>query len=113
MAIFLIRHAQSEANIDERTQSHADIVLTELEWQQAQALVDRLPCIQQLMISKYICTSQTAQGIVQRDDVSPEINSYIHEFSYLSAKKCENTNMQDRKTCVDAYWHRMDYDYRY
>jgi len=34
----------------------------------------------------------------------------LHEFNYLSERKCANTNMDDRK--VNAYWEKMDYQYK-
>ncbi len=45
MSIFLIRHAESEANINRKTLSHALITLSEHGHKQAQALCSQLPKI--------------------------------------------------------------------
>jgi broad specificity phosphatase PhoE len=45
MSIFLIRHAESEANINGKTLSHASIALSENGHIQAQALCSKLPQI--------------------------------------------------------------------
>lgn len=45
MSIFLIRHAESEANINGKTLSHALITLSEHRHKQAQALCSQLPKI--------------------------------------------------------------------
>ncbi|MCU7696591.1 histidine phosphatase family protein [Acinetobacter sp. AYS6] len=42
MSIFLIRHAESEANINGKTLSHASIALSENEHKQAQSFCSKL-----------------------------------------------------------------------
>lgn len=108
MAIFLIRHAESEANINGKTASHASIVLSEQGQQQAQALCVQLPQIHHVIISEYIRTQQTAEPLLKTYQLTPEIDPHIHEFSYLSEQKCANTNLEDRKVWVNAYWEKMD-----
>ncbi|MFW2057170.1 histidine phosphatase family protein [Acinetobacter haemolyticus] len=112
MSIFLIRHAESEANINGRTLSHASISLSENGKRQAEKLCAALPRIDHVIISKYQRTYQTAEPILQKYQLIPEINESLHEFSYLSESKCANTNLDDRKLWVDAYWERMDYRFR-
>lgn len=112
MSIFLIRHAESEANINGRTLSHASIALSERGRRQAEQLCEQLPPVDHVIISKYKRTYQTAEPILQKYQLSAEIDENLHEFSYLSEKKCFNTNLDDRKLWVSAYWERMDYDYR-
>lgn len=112
MSIYLIRHAQSEANINGRARSHAAIELSEQSWQQAKQLCEALPPIDHVMISKYYRTYQTAQPVLLKYQITAEVDDNLHEFSYLSESRCANTNLDDRKQWVNAYWERMDYGYR-
>lgn len=110
MAIYLIRHAQSVGNIDGQTESHASIALTDLGHQQAQQLTQVLPQAHHVIISPFLRTLQTAQPILDRDRLEPEILP-IEEFSYLSDLKCKGTTLSQRKPWVDAYWQNLDMDY--
>jgi broad specificity phosphatase PhoE len=112
MAIFLVRHAESEANINGKTLSHASIALSEHGHRQAQDLCSKLPVIDHVIVSKYLRTQQTAAPILEKYGLSLEIDEHLHEFSYLSERKCANTNLNDRKAWVNAYWERMDYQHR-
>ena len=112
MAIFLVRHAESEANINGKTLSHASIALSEHGHKQAQDLCSKLPRIDHVIVSQYLRTQQTAAPILEKYGLSLEIDEHLHEFSYLSERKCANTNLNDRKAWVNAYWERMDYQHR-
>ena len=112
MAIFLVRHAESEANINGKTLSHASIALSEHGHRQAQDLCSKLPVVDHVIVSKYLRTQQTAAPILEKYGLSLEIDEHLHEFSYLSERKCANTNLNDRKAWVNAYWERMDYQHR-
>jgi len=112
MSIFLIRHAESEANINGKTLSHASIALSENGHKQAQALCLKLPEIDHVIVSQYLRTHQTAAPLLEKYDLSFEVDAHLHEFSYLSERKCANTNMDDRKAWVKAYWEKMDYQYK-
>ncbi|RXS99525.1 histidine phosphatase family protein [Acinetobacter junii] len=112
MSIFLIRHAESIANINHRSDCHASIELSESGKQQAQRLCEELPAIDHIIISKYLRTYQTAEPILQKYELEAEIDPNIHEFSYLSERKCANTNLDERKEWVRAYWEKMDCYYR-
>ena len=112
MSIFLIRHAESEANINGKTLSHASIALSENGHIQAQNLCSTLPKIDHVMVSKYLRTQQTAAPILEKYKLDFEVDDHLHEFSYLSEQKCANTNLNDRKAWVNAYWERMDYQHR-
>ena len=108
MSIFLIRHAESEANINGKTLSHASISLSENGHIQAQNLCSTLPKIDHVMVSKYLRTQQTAAPLLEKYKLDFEVDEHLHEFSYLSERKCVNTNLNDRKAWVDAYWEKMD-----
>ncbi|MGK8801267.1 histidine phosphatase family protein [Acinetobacter seifertii] len=112
MSIFLIRHAESEANINGKTLSHASIALSQNGHKQAQALCSKLPVIDHVIVSQYLRTHQTAAPLLEKYNLNFEVNEHLHEFSYLSERKCANTNMDDRKAWVNAYWEKMDYQYK-
>ncbi len=112
MSIFLIRHAESEANINGKTLSHALITLSENGHKQAQALCSQLPKIDHVIVSRYLRTHQTAAPLLEKYNLTLEIDEHVHEFSYLSERKCANTNMDDRKAWVNTYWEKMDYQHR-
>lgn len=112
MSIFLIRHAESEANINGKTLSHALIALSEHGHKQAQALCSKLPMIDHVIVSQYLRTHQTAAPLSEKYNLNFEVDEHLHEFSYLSERKCANTNMDDRKAWVNAYWEKMDYQHK-
>ncbi|MEB7639587.1 histidine phosphatase family protein [Acinetobacter pittii] len=112
MSISLIRHAESEANINGTTLSHASIALSEFGHKQAQALCSKLPKIDHVIVSRYLRTHQTAAPLLEKYNLTLEIDEHVHEFSYLSERKCANTNMDDRKAWVNRYWEKMDYQHR-
>ncbi|CAA0257371.1 histidine phosphatase family protein [Acinetobacter baumannii] len=112
MSIFLIRHAESEANINGKTLSHASIALSQKGHKQAQALCSKLPVIDHVIVSQYLRTHQTAAPLLEKYNLNFEVDKHLHEFSYLSERKCANTNMDDRKAWVNAYWEKMDYQYK-
>ncbi|QNW93565.1 histidine phosphatase family protein [Acinetobacter seifertii] len=112
MSIFLIRHAESEANINGKTLSHASIALSEHGHKQAQALCSKLPTIDHVIVSQYLRTHQTAAPLLEKYNLTFEVDEHLHEFSYLSERKCANTNMDDRKAWVNAYWEKMDYQHK-
>ena len=110
MAIYLIRHAESVGNVDGQTESHASIALTELGHLQARQLLAQLPKADHVIISPFLRTLQTAQPLLDRDQLTAEILP-IEEFSYLSDVKCRGTTLSQRKPWVDAYWQLADVDY--
>ncbi|WP_445406366.1 histidine phosphatase family protein [Acinetobacter seifertii] len=112
MSIFLIRHAESEANINGKTLSHASIALSDNGHKQAQALCSKLPKIDHVIVSQYLRTHQTAAPLLEKYNLNFEVDEHLHEFSYLSERKCANTNMDDRRAWVNAYWEKMDYQYK-
>lgn len=112
MSIFLIRHAESEANINGKTLSHASIALSEHGHKQSQGLCSKLPKIDHVIVSRYLRTHQTAAPLLEKYNLTLEIDEHVHEFSYLSERKCANTNIDDRKAWVNTYWEKMDYQYR-
>ncbi|MCU4413938.1 histidine phosphatase family protein [Acinetobacter sp. WU_MDCI_Axc73] len=109
--IYLIRHAQSVANVNGRSVSHASIELTEQGMLQAEQLAQQLPQAHRIFISPFLRTLQTARPLLLRDHLQPEVFE-IQEFSYLSDAKCQNTTLEERKPFVDAYWAQANPNYR-
>lgn len=112
MSIYIVRHAESEANINGRTLSHGSIQLSQNGLHQAEALIKILPKIDKVIISKYIRTHQTAKPIIDYYGIEVEVDENLHEFSYLSETKCANTTLDERKAWVDEYWDKLDIDYQ-
>lgn len=109
--IYLIRHAQSLANVNARCTSHASIALTEHGILQAEQLTQQLPLADRVFISPFLRTFQTAKPLLLRDHLQPEVVE-IQEFSYLSDAKCHNTTIEERKPFVDRYWAQANPDYK-
>ncbi|ENW50918.1 histidine phosphatase family protein [Acinetobacter baumannii] len=103
----MIQHAASEANLNRKPFSRASIALSEQGHKQAQALCSKLPEIDHVIVSQYLRTHQTAAPLLEKYNLSFEVDEHLHEFSYLSERKCANTNMDDRKAWVNAYWEKQ------
>lgn len=112
--IWLIRHGQSLANIDEPTQNCADFSLTELGKQQAQKLSEDLPCKpERIIISPFLRAQQTAAPTLAKfPDVPVETWDDVREFTYLSQKHCAGTTRSQRLPMVTEYWQQLNPDYR-
>jgi 2,3-bisphosphoglycerate-dependent phosphoglycerate mutase len=110
--ICFIRHAESESNAGGRTSDPATILLSKQGIAQAEALALTLSNKPSLVVtSRYIRTKQTALPVIKKfKDVSHE-EWDIHEFTYLSPVKCENTNSSDRLSMVREYWEKCDPSY--
>ena len=107
--ICFIRHAESESNAGGRSSDPATIPLSKQGIAQAEALALTLSDKPSLVVtSRYIRTKQTASPVIKKfKDVSHE-EWDIHEFTYLSPTKCENTTSADRLPMVQAYWEKCD-----
>lgn len=108
--IYLIRHAQSLANIGGKTTDSTSIPITEQGWQQAHALIEQFPRVEKIIVSPYLRTQQTAQPLLQKHGLTAEVWP-IHEFTYLSGRKFANTTVAERKPFVDDYWNNADPHY--
>ena len=111
--ILLIRHAESTANVGRKTSTPRDIELTDSGHAQALALVSGIPQKPDLIVtSAYIRTQQTASPLIARFPDSPQEQWPIHEFTYLSPIRCQDTTIEQRVPLVMEYWNRCDPDYR-
>ena len=113
--ILLIRHGESEGNIDKRAETTpAQIPLTEKGREQARQVALKVDFKPDLIItSPYIRTQQTAEPMIQMyPDVPVEIWE-VQEFTFLDAGKCKGTTIADRRPMVNAYFQRADPDYHH
>jgi alpha-ribazole phosphatase len=108
--LYFIRHAESLANTGGTTPDAAHIPLTEQGWQQAEALLDRFSQVDQIIVSPYLRTQQTAEPLLKRTGLTAQVWP-IEEFHYLSSIKYANTSVEERKPMVDQYWHNADIHY--
>jgi len=110
--IRFIRHAESQANAGEATQTDESIPLTEKGRQQAIALANSISEKPDLIVcSKYSRTQQTASPLIKKfPDVRVKILP-LHEFSYLSPAVCAGTTPNQRKSRVADYWEQAGPDF--
>ena len=111
--LWRMRHGQSRGNIDEPTDNHANIPLTELGQAQAEKLaarIDRQPGL--IVMSSFLRAQQTAAPLREKyPDVPVEVWPETAEFTYLSPARCHGTNRTERLPWVREYWQRQDPDY--
>lgn len=109
---WLIRHAESLANIGESTSTPHEIPLSENGLRQADELASVIPDRPDLVIlSPYVRSRQTAEPFLENyPDVATE-TLLVQEFTYLSVTRCRGTSYEHRKPWVDEYWQRADPNY--
>lgn len=106
--VWLVRHAESEANAGLATFDVASIKLTTRGQEQAALLCDALPASPNLLVaSPYARTVETARPMLRRCPMGLDIWP-IQEFTYLSRDRCEHTTPEQRRPWVQAYWERSD-----
>ncbi len=110
--VWLIRHGESESNAGLITSDTATITLTAQGVAQARS-VARLfsdpPGL--IVISPYQRTKETARPTIERFPATPVEEWPVHEFTYLSASRCQNTSSFDRKPMAKDYWAQCDPNY--
>ncbi len=114
--IWFIRHAQSEGNAGKKTTSSKENPLTDLGHRQAAALSEYLCGIGKkpglLVYSDFIRTQQTMAPFVEANPDIPIEKWNIHEFTYLSAEKYNNTTVEERMPGRKEFWKKNDMFYR-
>jgi 2,3-bisphosphoglycerate-dependent phosphoglycerate mutase len=111
--ILIIRHAESLANIGEKTGAHDTIPLSEKGKAQAEELVERLTIIPQLIVvSPYTRTHDTAKPFIIKNQYVPVETWKVHEFTYLSPQVYNGTSSLDRADAIEKYWNSADIHYR-
>jgi len=110
--LWLIRHAESLANIGETTSTPREIPLSANGLEQADRLADSIDERPDLIIlSPYVRARQTAKPFFELyPDVRNETLN-VQEFTYLSVSRCRGTNYEQRKPWVADYWEKADPNY--
>ena len=108
--IFLVRHAQSMANVGLKTENPQNNHLTELGKIQANELLNKIKEVPDyICYSKYVRTLETAAPLINKyPNVKHELWENIHEFTYLNHKNCANTTPEQRRPLVIKYWEKLD-----
>lgn len=107
--IWLIRHAESEANAGLRTSVPADVALTERGMAQAGLIANLFAEMPRLIIvSPYLRTRQTAEPLLEKFPAARVQTWPIQEFTYLSLERTRNSTFAERKPLADDFWVRSD-----
>lgn len=107
--IYLIRHAQSEANAGLLVRPNADINITELGNTQARELADWLHThisepIDDIFVSQFVRTQQTAQPFLDKHTRTHTLIDELHEFDYLDFDHIKDLAFVDIKNMADEFW---------
>lgn len=111
--IWFIRHAESLANADEGFKANdfsaGAVSLSGKGLKQAEKLLDIFSETPDLLItSPYVRTKETARPLMEKYPHIPHEEWAIHEFTYLSAKRCFNTTFEERNPWKDEFWNKGD-----
>lgn len=110
--VWLIRHAESLANIGAVTSTPKDIPLSDNGFAQARHLADSIILRPDLVVvSPYLRSQQTAEFLQNRYPDTPTEMLNVQEFTYLSISRCRGTTHELRKPLVNEYWERGDPHY--
>lgn len=112
---YLIRHAQSESNAGLNIRPNADISLTELGHAQANLLSDwlmaHIPNPDQVFISTYIRTHQTARPYLDKTGITPMVIEPLREFNYLDYGHIKELTYSELVSMADEYWAKAEISY--
>ncbi len=107
--VWIIRHAESEANAGLPTLHPTTTKITPKGEQQAQQVALTIPPTPNLIItSPYLRTKQTAQPTIDRFPTVPHLEWQVQEFTFLTPSQYQNTTIHQRRPLVDHYWERCD-----
>ena len=106
--LYLIRHAQSEANAGGISKPERDIALSPLGREQAQALVARLARSNHVYVSELRRTHETAAPYCRAHGITPQVLPQLNEFSCLAFDRIRGMDGAARRPLADAYWQRAD-----
>jgi broad specificity phosphatase PhoE len=96
--IYLIRHAESEANTGKFFYDPATIPITNKGLQQAIDLANRINKVSKLYHSKFTRTLQTAKPTIDKLKIeNVEVHPHIHEFTYLHPDQFMNPDLSDEE----------------
>jgi broad specificity phosphatase PhoE len=107
--LWLVRHAESEANAGGVTSDYAAIPLTARGCAQAEQVARACPePPARVVLSPYRRARQTAEPLLARFPDVAVVDAAVQEFTYLAAARCRDMDAASRQPLVDAYWARMD-----
>jgi len=110
--IFVVRHAESEANVGLATSNPEKISITKSGEDLSAKFADEIEINPDLIvISRHYRTLQTAQPLIEKYPQAILETWAIHEFTYLAPSACIDTTKEDRKTRVEEYWDKCDPDF--
>jgi len=108
-SVWLIRHAESQSNAGEVTDSPHSIGLSEKGRRHAGELAERFPEAPDfIIVSGYIRTRLTAQPTIDRFPNVPVLEWPVHEFTFLPPASYGGTTYAQRREPVLAYWERCE-----
>lgn len=107
--IYLVRHGQSITNAGGALQPNPQIQITELGKRQAEEVADWIiqtlgSNVDSINISKFIRTKQTAQPLIDKTGVQPNVIDGLEEFDYLSFAALDGVAFAKRLEEADAFW---------
>lgn len=103
--LYLIRHAQSQANVGGKVLPDWQIPLTEVGLQQALQLARQWEIVPSaLYCSQLLRTQQTAQPLAEKYQLTVQILPELNEFSYLSLEKIQQMTLQQRQDTARQFW---------
>ncbi len=111
--IWFIRHGESLANADENFRSNdfsaGAVALSGKGIKQAEQLLEHFTSAPDLLItSSFIRTKQTAAPLIKKFPGVPQEEWPLHEFLYLSEKRCFGTTFAERNPWKKEYWGKSD-----
>ena len=111
--IWFIRHGQSLANADVNFKANdfsaGAVSLSKKGIKQAEELLKHFSDAPDLLItSPYVRTKETAKPLMSKYPAIQQEEWPIHEFTYLSSKRCFNTTFLEREPWKDEYWEKSN-----
>lgn len=109
----IIRHAESLANIGEKTDRHDSIPLSDFGKEQARELAERISIIPDLIVvSPFSRTLETATPYIRKYPEIPVETWEVEEFTYLNPQIFNGTTPLERQKAVREYWDKEDIHYQ-
>jgi broad specificity phosphatase PhoE len=111
--IYLVRHAQSQANAGGMTLENPIVPLTELGELQARAIAPLLPATSvAIWSSPFKRTLDTAAPYCARMDRTAATHDDLREFETVDTVQLRGSPSEERESVVAGYWLKSDPDHR-
>ncbi len=113
--IYLVRHGETVSNAGGVAVRNAEIPLTELGREQAKDvanwLLEHVDPIDNVFISKFIRTHQTAVPLLEKIKIEPTVIEGLEEFNYIDFSRIESISAVKRRKLSQHYWLAATPDY--